>query len=292
MTAAAGLALSPRALQRRRLRRRFVRRPPAVAGLIGVVAVTVVAFVGPLITPYSPTQPDYAAVLQPPLTAGHPLGTDHLGRDIASRLIAGTRVSLQAGVLATVFAMVAAVPFGLVAGYYRGWLDSVIARITDVVVSFPFLVLGVGLAAILGPSLINATIALAVGQLPVFLRITRGEVLALREQDYVQAAIVNGAPNRSIIARHILPNTLSPLVIQATVVIPVAIIGAAVLSYLGLGVQPPQAAWGVMLSEAQPYGAQAPWFAVLPGLAIAVTTLSFNLFGDGLRDVLDVRMRS
>lgn len=284
--------LSLRALQRRRLRRRFVRRPPAVAGLAGVLAVAVVALAGPLITPYSPSQTDYSTVLQPPLTPGHLLGTDHVGRDILSRLIAGTRVSLQAGVLATLFAMCAAVPFGLVAGYYRGWIDPIIARMTDLILAFPFLILAVGFAAILGPSLLNATIALGIGQVPIFLRITRGEVLALREQDYVQAAVINGAPHRSIMVRHILPNTLSPLIIQATVVIPVAIIGAAVLSFLGLGVQPPQAAWGTMLSEAQPYSAQAPWFAVFPGLAIAVTTLSFNLFGDGLRDVMDVRMRA
>lgn len=290
MTAAA-VTLSPKALQRRRLRRRFTRRPLAVVGLVGVVVVVFVALFAPVLAPYDPVQSNYSAVLRPPLSAGHLLGTDDLGRDILSRLIVGARASLSAGVFSTLIAMIVAVPIGMVSGYYRGWLDAVISRATDVLLSFPFLILAVGLAAILGPSLANATIALAVGQVPAFLRIARGETLGQREQDFVAAAIVNGSSDRSILRRHILPNSLSPLVIQGTVAIPGAIIGAAVLSFLGLGVQPPTPGWGTMLSEAQNYVSQAPWFAVLPGLAIAIATLSFNLFGDGLRDVLDVRMR-
>ena len=284
--------VNPRALQRRRVRRRFTRRPPAVIGAIGVLIVVLVAIFAPLLAPYDPTASNYSAVLKPPLSPGHLLGTDDLGRDLLSRLIVGTRASLEAGVFATLLAMVVSVPIGMAAGYYRKWLDPIVSRATDVVLSFPFLILAVGLAAILGPSLTNATIALAVAQLPAFLRIARGETLGLREQDYVAAAVVNGARDRTILARHVLPNSLSPLVIQATVAIPAAIIGAAVLSFLGLGVQPPTPAWGTMLSEAQNYVSQAPWFAVFPGLAIAFTTLSFNLFGDGLRDVLDVRMQS
>ena len=270
-----------------RLRRRFARRPVAVVGLVGVCIVVLVALFAPLIAPYSPNASDYHAILKPPGTSGHLLGTDDVGRDLFSRLVVGTRASLTAGVLATVLAVVVAVPLGMIAGYYRGWVDPVLSRITDVVLSFPFLILAVGLAAILGPSLVNAAIALAVAQVPMFVRIARGEVLSLREQEYVQAAVVNGAPTRVILFRHMLPNILSPLVVQVTVAIPAAIIGAAVLSFLGLGVQPPTAAWGTMLSEAQQYVSQAPWFALLPGLAIALTTLSFNLFGDGLRDALD-----
>lgn len=281
-----------RALQRRRMRRRFLRRPTAVAGLIGVTIAVTVAVFAPLLAPYDPLTQNYETVLSPPLSAGHLLGTDPIGRDILSRLIVGARVPLLAGVLATLLGMVAAVPLGLLAGYYRGWLDPIIARATDVVLAFPFLIIGIGLAAILGPSLRNAIIAIAVGQLPTFLRIARGETLALREQDYVQAAVVNGAPDRVIMFRHILPNLMSPLVIQATVGIPIAIIGASILSFLGLGVQPPTPGWGVMLSEAQRHVSDAPWFAVFPGLAIALTTLSFNLFGDGLRDVLDPRTTS
>jgi ABC-type dipeptide/oligopeptide/nickel transport system permease subunit len=281
-----------RSAGRSRLVARFRRRPLALIGLAGVVVVVVFALAAPLLAPYDPAASDYSAILQGPGSPGHLLGTDDLGRDVLSRLIVGSRASLTAGVFATLLALVVAVPIGMVAGYYRGWIDVIVSRMTDVVLSFPFLILAVGLAAILGPSLKNATIALAVGQLPMFVRITRGEVMGLREQEYVQAAVINGAPTRVVLRRHMLPNILSPLIVQSTVAIPGAIIGAAVLSFLGLGVQPPTAAWGTMLSQAQQYVSQAPWFAVFPGLAIAVTTLSFNLFGDGLRDVLDVRLAS
>jgi peptide/nickel transport system permease protein len=291
MSAAPVALAAPRA-GRSRFRRRFARRPVAVIGLVGVVTVVVVAVFAPLIAPYDAAASDYSAILQPPGTPGHVLGTDDIGRDMLSRLVVGSRASITAGVFATALAMVFAVPVGMIAGYFRGWIDPVVSRVTDVVLSFPFLIMAVGLAAILGPSLTNATIALAVSQVPMFIRIARGEVLGLREQEYVQAAIVNGAPSRTILLRHMLPNILSPLIVQATVAIPAAIIGAAVLSFLGLGVQPPTPAWGTMLSDAQQYVTQAPWFATFPGLAIAITTLSFNLFGDGLRDVLDVRMRS
>ncbi len=281
-----------RKLQRRRTIRRFLRRKTAVLGLIGVVVVVIVALFAPWLAPKDPTKMDYSQILAPPLSPGHLLGTDDLGRDLLSRMIVGARASLQAGVLSTLLAMVVAVPAGLAAGYFRGWLDPIMARIADIILSFPFLILAVGLAAILGPSLMNATLALAVAQIPIFMRIARGEALGLRTEDYVQAAVVNGLSHRTIIRRHILPNALSPLVVQATVSIPVAIIGAAVLSFLGLGVQPPTPAWGTMISEAQNYVSQSGWFAVLPGAAIALTTLSFNLFGDGLRDVLDLRTKS
>lgn len=285
--------IDPRALQRRRMIHRFTRRPTAIVGLVGVIVIVLVAIFGALLAPHNPATQDYSAALQSPFSStSHLLGTDDLGRDLLSRLIIGTRASLEAGVFSTLLAMLVSVPIGTFAGYYRGWVDAVVSRGTDVVLSFPFLILAVGLAAILGPSLTNATIALAVAQIPVFVRIARGETLGFREQDYVQAAVVAGTRNRSILWHHILPNEMSPLVVQATVSIPVSVIGAATLSFLGLGVQPPTPAWGTMLSEAQDYISQAWWFAVLPGLAIVVTTLSFNLFGDGLRDMLDVRMRS
>lgn len=280
------------ASDRRRLRRRFTRRPPAVVGLVGIAVVVLVALLAPLLAPHDPSASDYALILAPPGSPGHLLGTDDVGRDLLSRLVVGSRASLTAGVLSTLLALLVAVPIGLVAGYYRGWIDPIISRVNDVVLAFPFLILAVGLAAILGPSLINATIALAVSQVPGFVRVTRGEVLGLREQEYVEAAVVNGAPDRVVLARHIFPNTVNPLIVQATVAIPTAIIGAAVLSFLGLGEQPPTPSWGTMLSDAQQYVTQAPWFAIFPGLAIALTTLSFNLFGDGLRDVLDVRTRT
>lgn len=290
MTASVAVpAANPRALRRRRLRRRFTRRPPAVIGLLGVVVVVLVALFAPLIAPFDPAKGDYGNIFLPPLSPDHLFGTDDLGRDLFSRIVVGARASLLAGVVATLLAALVGVPIGLVAGYYRGWLDTVIMRATDVALAFPFLVLAVGLAVILGPSLSNAVLALAISAIPGFVRITRAEVLSLREQDYVQAAIVNGAPDRVILFRHILQNSLSPLVVQASMTIPASIIGEAALSYLGIGVQPPTASWGTMLSSAQNYISQAPWYALFPGVAIAVTALSFNLLGDGLRDVMDPR---
>jgi peptide/nickel transport system permease protein len=280
---------SPRLARRARIRRRFLRRPMAVCGLVLATAFTLMAIFAPLLAPYEPGATDFNALLAGP-TADHLLGTDDLGRDTLSRIIFGARASMQVGVLATVLALLVAVPLGLVAGYYRGWWDPVIMRITDVLLAFPFLVLAIGLAAIFGPSLTNATIALGLAAIPGLVRITRGETLALREEDYVRAAVANGAGDAVILRRHILPNLTSTLLVQATVTVPMAIIGEALLSFLGLGVQPPIPSWGTMLSSAQPLLAQAPLLAVFPGVAIALATLSFNLLGDGLRDVLDPRM--
>jgi ABC-type dipeptide/oligopeptide/nickel transport system permease subunit len=286
---ATSVAINPRARRRRLLRKRFLRRPLAVLGLIAALVFIVTAILAPVVAPYSASATDFNATLAPPFSHGHVLGTDELGRDVLSRIIWGSRASIQAGVLATLLAMVIAVPIGLIAGYYRGWIDPVIARLTDVLLAFPFLILAVGLAAILGPSLTNATLALGIGAVPGLIRIARGEALALREEDYVRAAIANGASDAGILARHIFPNMLSTLIVQATVTIPAAIIGEAVLSFLGLGVQPPTPSWGVMLSDAQSYVSQAPRLALFPGIAIFVCSLSFNLLGDGLRDVLDPR---
>jgi peptide/nickel transport system permease protein len=285
---AASDALSPRARRRRLLRRRLARRPFAIAGFAVAAAFAFAAILAPWVAPYSATETDFTALLAHP-SREHLLGTDELGRDILSRIIWGARASMQAGVLATVLAMAIAVPIGLVAGYYRGWIDPVISRLTDVLLAFPFLILAVGLAAILGPSLLNATIALGVGAAPALIRVARGEALALREEDYVRAAVANGASDATIIFRHIVPNMASTLLVQGTVTIPAAIIGEAVLSFLGLGVQPPTPSWGVMLADAQSYLSQAPRLAVYPGLAIFFCSLSFNLLGDGLRDVLDPR---
>jgi len=279
---------SPRARRRILLRKRFLRRPMAVAGLFVVGALTVVALLAPLIAPYDPGATDFQALLAHP-SSKHLLGTDALGRDELSRLIWGARASMQAGFLATVLAMAIAVPVGMIAGYYRGWVDTVIARLTDVLLAFPFLILAVGLAAILGASLLNATLALGIGAAPGLIRVARGEMLALREEDYVPAAIVNGATDRTVIFRHILPNMTSTLLVQATVTIPVAIVGEAVLSFLGLGVQAPTPSWGTMLQDAQSYLAQAPRLAVFPGLAIVLAALAFNVLGDGLRDIFDPR---
>jgi peptide/nickel transport system permease protein len=279
-------ALSPGARRRRILRRRFLRRPAAVGSLVVVVGFVLAAIFARWVAPYSPDETDFNALLAG-TSREHLLGTDDLGRDTLSRIIWGARASMQAGFFATMLAMALAVPIGLVAGYYRGRIDSVIARVTDVLLAFPFLILAVGLAAILGPSLLNATLALGIAAVPGLVRIARGEALELREEDYVRAAVANGANDAAILGRHILPNMTSTLLVQATLTIPAAIIGEAVLSFLGLGVQPPTPSWGVMLNAAQPYLNEEPWLAVYPGLAIVIAALAFNLLGDGLRDVLD-----
>jgi ABC-type dipeptide/oligopeptide/nickel transport system permease subunit len=283
-------AIPPSAGRRRwrLLGKRFLRRPMAVVGLVVVLGFVVMAIFAPLLAPYSVAHTDFNAVLAHP-SSKHLLGTDDLGHDVLSRLIWGARASMQVGVFSTLLAMVIAVPIGMLAGYYRGWVDLVIARLTDVLLAFPFLILAVGLAAILGPSLLNATLALGIGTVPGFIRIARGETLALREEDYVPAAVLNGANDATIIFRHILPNMTNTLIVQATVTIPGAIVGEAILSFLGLGVQPPSASWGTMLQEAEPYLTQAPRLAVYPGLAVMLAALAFNVLGDGLRDVLDPR---
>ena len=280
--------INPRARRRRLLRKRFLRRPLAIVGLVVALVFIVAAILAPVIAPYSASTTDFNALLAHS-SRHHLLGTDELGRDVVSRIIWGARASIEAGVLATLLAMAVAVPIGIIAGYYRGWIDAVIARVTDVLLAFPFLIVAVGLAAILGPSLTNATIALGIGAAPALIRVARGEALALREEDYVRAAVANGASDVRIVIRHVLPNMLSRVIVQATVAIPAAIIGEAVLSFLGLGVQPPTPSWGVMLADAQSYLSQAPRLAVYPGIAIFLCSLSFNLLGDGLRDVLDPR---
>jgi peptide/nickel transport system permease protein len=285
----ATVIVNPRARRRKLLWKRFLRRPLAVTGGVVALLFILMAIFAPWIAPYSPDATDFNATLAPPFTPGHILGTDELGRDVLSRIIWGSRASIEAGVLATALAILIAVPIGIIAGYYRGWIDPVIARTTDVLLAFPFLILAVGLAAILGPSLLNATIALGVGAVPGLIRVARGETLGLREEDYVRAAVANGAGDPGILMRHILPNMSSTLIVQATLLIPAAIIGEAVLSFLGLGVQPPTPSWGVMLADAQSYVTQAPRLAIFPGLAIFFCSLSFNLLGDGLRDVLDPR---
>lgn len=282
-----GLVPLPQTGSGRRMLRRFTQRRPAVVGLLLAAMVVLAAVFAPLMAPYPPGANDFDAILTAPLTRGHFLGTDELGRDVLSRVIWGARTSVQAGVFATFLAILVALPFGLTAGYYRGWWDSMAMRLTDTLLAFPFLIIAVGLAAILGPSLENATIAIGLVQIPKIVRVTRGEMLGLREESFLAAAIADGASDWYILLRQALPNITNTLLVQATVIIPIAIIAESSLSFLGLGVQPPTPSWGVMLTAAQPYMTQAPWLAVIPGLAIFFATLSFNLFGDGLRDAWD-----
>ncbi|MBO1331169.1 ABC transporter permease [Streptomyces sp. VRA16 Mangrove soil] len=260
----------------------------AMTGAVIAVVFVLAALFAPLVAPYDPARPDFENVLAAPSWA-HWLGTDDLGRDQLSRVVFGARASMQVGVLAVVLAFLVGVPLGLLAGYYGKIADSVVSRITDTMLAFPFLVLAVGLAAVLGPSLTNATIAIGISQIPAVIRITRAETLRLKHVDYVAAAVANGGGDGTVLFRHILPNATSALTVQATVGIPAAIIGEALLSFLGLGVQPPEPSLGVMLSSAQSFLAPAPWMAVFPGLAVVAATLAFNLLGDGLRDVLDPR---
>jgi ABC-type dipeptide/oligopeptide/nickel transport system permease subunit len=276
---------------RARLRRgwrRVRRRPPALAGALVVLAFAGVAVAAPWIAISDPVRTDWSQIRKAPSWA-HPFGTDDLGRDTFSRVIWGTRISMQAGVLSILLAMAIGVPAGFVAGYYRGAFDQLIMRLTDAWLSFPFLVLAIGLVTILGPSLMNATLAIGLGATPLYIRLTRGLVLATEAHEYVQSARAMGAGDARVMARHIFPNIVSVLLVQATVSIPTAIIAEAILSFLGLGVQPPRPSWGTMLNSAQQFLESAPWMAWWPGLAIFTLSLSFNLAGDGLRDLLDPR---
>lgn len=277
---------SPKARRRMQLWRGFRKNRTAMVGLFFILAFVVLALLAPLLTPFGPAENHYDRLLQPP-GGDHLMGTDDLGRDILTRVLYGARVSMQAAVMATLLAMVVAIPLGLVSGYYRGWVDTLIMRVVDTLLAFPFIIIAVALAAILGPSLTNITIALGVGSVPSQVRIIRGEVLALREEDYIGGAIASGATDPVILGKHILPNLANTLLVQATVMIPGNILGEATLSWLGLGVQPPMPSWGVMLNAAQSYLTTATWMAVFPGVAIVIATLAFNLFGDGVRDVLD-----
>ncbi len=266
--------------------RRAVRRPPALAGAVVVLLFGALALGAPWIPGADPLRTDWRQIRKPPSWA-HPFGTDDLGRDVLSRVLWGARVSMRAGVFAVLLAIAVGVPAGLFAGYYRGAFDQLIMRLTDAWLSFPFLILAIGLVTILGPSLANATVAIGLGATPTYIRLTRGLVLATQAEDYVQGARAVGAGDLRLMARHILPNIASALLVQATVSIPGAIIAEAILSFLGLGVQPPTPSWGTMLNAAQQFLETAPWMAWWPGLAIFSLTLSFNLAGDGLRDWLD-----
>jgi len=268
--------------------RRLLRRRAAVVGLAVVVFFIALAVLAPLLAPYDPIATDWRAVRKPP-SALHLFGTDELGRDVLARVIWGARASLTAGLVSVSIALAVAVPLGLLSGYLGGVVDGLLMRIIDAMLAIPFLVLAIALAAFLGPSLTNAMIAIGVVQTPIFTRLTRGQALAVKHEDYIEAARAVGNPHRRILLRHILPNILAPILVQATLAIAAAIIAEASLSFLGLGQQPPAPSWGSMLNTASHFLSQAPWMAVWPGLAIFSLVLSFNLLGDGLRDALDPR---
>jgi peptide/nickel transport system permease protein len=270
--------------------RRLKKRRTAMVALAILVVLTLMAVFAPLIATHDPTQQSWRAVRQAPSWM-HWFGTDEVGRDIFSRIVYGTRASLSAGVISVAIAIAAGVPLGLLAGYAGGWVDALISRITDAMLASPFLILAIALAAFLGPSLQNAMIAIGITATPVFVRLTRGQVLSIKMEDYVEAARAVGNTKLRIAFTHILPNVMPQLLVQGTLTIATAIIAEASLSFLGLGQQPPAPSWGSMLNVAQRFLSNAPWMAVFPGIAIFLTVLSFNLLGDGLRDALDPKAK-
>ena len=272
----------------RRAMRRFMQHKLAMFGLVVVVVFVAAALLAPWIAPFDPLETSWTRIRKAP-SLTHPFGTDENGRDVLSRVLFGARASLMAGVIAVGGAVLIGVPVGLVAGLGGKWLDIVISRIADAMLSIPFLILAIALAAFLGPALENAMIAIAVSASPIFVRLARGMALEARSTDWVEAARALGNPLWRIGLMHVLPNIIPPLLVQATLAIAEAIIAEASLSFLGLGQQPPNPSWGSMLNSAQRFIENAPWLAIFPGLAIFLVVLAFNLVGDGLRDALDPR---
>ena len=269
---------------------RLRRRPSALIGLGVVVGFILLAIFAPYISPQDPIATSWGAIRKAP-SAAHWFGTDEIGRDVLSRVIWGTQASLMAGVISVSISLLIGVPIGLLAGFVGGAVDAIISRITDAFLACPFLILAIALAAFLGPSLTNAMVAIGISAAPIFVRLTRGQVIQIKVEDFVEAARSVGNPPWRIALVHILPNILPPLLVQATLAIAAAVIAEASLSFLGLGQQPPAPSWGSMLNTAKNYIEQAPWMAIWPGISIFLLVLSFNLFGDGLRDALDPRQR-
>ncbi len=274
--------------RRNRIWEKFRRNPSALFGGAIVIFFIAVALLAPLLPVPGPAETDWSAVRKAP-SAAHPFGTDEIGRDVLSRMIWGAQASLLAGVVSVLIALMLGVPLGVLAGYRKGWTDAVISRFTEALLAAPFLILAIALAAFLGPSLTNAMIAIGLSAMPIFIRLSRGQTLAVMTEDYVESARAVGVGHLAMIGRYILPNIFPPLLVQATLTIATAIIAEASLSFLGLGQQPPAPSWGSMLNTAKNFLEQAPWMALYPGIAIFLVVLGFNLLGDGLRDALDPR---
>ncbi|MGY6253563.1 ABC transporter permease [Paraburkholderia caledonica] len=284
-SASAAAALPRR--QRRGLTR-FMRNRAAVFGAFLVTLIVIMALFAPWLTHYDPVQASFMTVRQAP-SAAHWFGTDELGRDVLSRLLYGARASLLAGVVSVGIAVVLGVPLGLIAGYFGRFVDGVISRIADALLSIPFLILAIALSAFLGPSLTNAMAAIGISAMPRFIRLTRGQAISVKAEEYVEGARAIGLDHARIMLRYILPNVLPPIIVQASLTVASAIIAEASLSFLGLGQLPPAPSWGSMLNTAKDFVSQAPWMSIFPGIAIFLAVLGFNLLGDGLRDALDPR---
>jgi ABC-type dipeptide/oligopeptide/nickel transport system permease subunit len=269
----------------------LARNRLVLAGALLVVLVVLTALLAGAIAPYDPIANNVRAALQPP-SAYYWFGTDRYGRDVFSRVVFGSQLSLLVALVSVAISAGVGTVLGLVSGFFGGWVDDVIGRIMDVLFSFPALVLAIAVAATLGPGITNAILAIAVVYAPLFGRVVRGPVLVERSKDYVEAARALGAGAPRLILRHVLPNVLSPLIVQATLTFSHAILLESYLSFLGLGTQPPYPSWGTMLQEGRTFLETAPWMSVFPGLAIMLAVLAFNLLGDGVRDVLDPRLRS
>ena len=262
----------------------------ASVGLVIIVSLSLLALLAPLISPFDPYDQDLYAVLSGPTTQ-HWLGTDNLGRDLLSRLLYGARVSLMTGLLCTVFAAIIGIPIGLIAGYAGGMMDSILMRVTDAFLCFPPLIFILAMSAALGPGLKNVILSFTVFGWTGFARIVRGQVLLVRELPYIEAARATGVPKFRIMWRHVIPNTLAPIIVAVSITVGIAILVESGVSFLGLGVQPPTASWGKELRVGFTYLEVVPLFSLAPGLMISLTVLGFNFFGDGLRDALDPRLR-
>lgn len=265
---------------------RLVRNRSALIGGAIVLAFLLMAVFAPLLPIADPLKSNFLAIRKPPSEL-YWFGTDELGRDQVSRLFYGAQASLLAGIISVMIALAIGIPFGLLAGWYGGWVDAAISRVTEAMLACPFLILAIAFAAVLGPSLTNAMIAIGLSAVPVFVRLVRAQVMSVKAEDFVEGARAVGARDLRIVVRHILPNILSPVVVQSTLFMAQAIILEAALSFLGLGQQPPAPSWGQMLNVAKNFMEQAPWMSVAPGICIFLAVLGFNLLGDGLRDVLD-----
>ena len=271
--------------------KRLKKNKMAMVCAIIIIALVIIAVFAPVLAPYDPDVQDYANILKAPSKA-HLLGTDEYGRDMLSRIIYGTRVSLSVGLLAQALATLIGVTLGALAAYYGGWVDTVISRITEIFAAFPDLIFAMGIMFVIGPGIKNIFIALGLLTWVRTARMIRGQILQLKEKEYVEAAKASGATAFHTITKHLIPNCISTVIVLVTLGIPNAIMYEASLSFLGLGIQPPTASWGSMISSAQPFISYLPTYSIFPGIAIMITVIAFNIFGDGLRDALDPKMKN
>ncbi|WP_025678622.1 nickel transporter permease [Paenibacillus polymyxa] len=270
--------------------RAFRHNKMAFVGLSIIIFFVIIALIAPWIAPFDYKEQNLVSRLQPP-SAEHWFGTDDLGRDLLTRTLYGARISLWVGFLSVIGSMIVGTALGLIAGFYGKWADMIISRLFDILLAFPGILLAIAIVAIPGPSLENALYAIAIVNVPTYGRLVRSKVLSVKTEEYITSARALGANNRRIILRYILPNSLTPIIVQGTLGIGTAIIEAAALGFLGLGAQPPEPEWGKMLSDSRQYIQNAPWTVIFPGISIMLTVLGFNLMGDGLRDVLDPRAK-